>query len=84
MTRADPVDQVMVIVDAVRPLLRGKRPEIVGAALAELLATWVAGHFVPGSRGETIEIRASLLSQHLRAVAELVEAADPTKLESVH
>ncbi len=33
------------IVERIRPILAGKDPAIVSAALGDLLAMWLAGHF---------------------------------------
>jgi len=52
--------------------LRGRPPEEQGAALADLLATWLAGHLVKGDPAATAELRQGLLDMHLAQVAELV------------
>jgi hypothetical protein len=53
------------------PLLAGYPPQVQGAALADLLATWLAGHVTP-DRSSTNGLRRDILDQHLRAVRELV------------
>ncbi|WP_166304372.1 hypothetical protein [Bradyrhizobium sp. 2S1] len=35
------------LVDAIRPLLAGKNPEVQGATIAQLLAIFIAGHAPP-------------------------------------
>ena len=45
---AEQVDKVKMLTDQISPILHGHKPEIQGAVLAELLATWLAGHVVPG------------------------------------
>jgi hypothetical protein len=56
------------IVAAIKPLLAGQEPAIQGAALAELLAIFLAGHH-PAAREE---IRA----MHISAVRDLVPVAE--------
>jgi hypothetical protein len=68
---ADP-DQVGELVERVRPLLAGQDPPVVGAALADLLAIWVAGHIVTDDPKATDMLRAVLLANHFRAVSGLV------------
>lgn len=52
------------IVDRIRPMLAGYHPAEQGAALADLLAIWLAGH--------PAEIREALLKMHVDKVRELV------------
>jgi hypothetical protein len=56
------------IVAAIKPLRAGHEPAIQGAALAELLALWLAGHH-PAIRGE-------ILSLHVGAVGQLIPVAE--------
>jgi hypothetical protein len=56
------------IVAAIKPLLAGHDPGIQGAALAELLALFVAGH-PPALRDE-------ILGMHVNAARELVPIAE--------
>jgi hypothetical protein len=56
------------IVAAIKPLLAGYDPGVQGAALAELLALFVAGHH-PAVRDE-------ILGLHSSAVGELVPVAE--------
>jgi len=65
------VAEIEAIVAAIRPLLAGKPPEIQGAALADLLATWLAG-YVAGDEGKTDDLRERLLQHHLRTVRRLL------------
>jgi hypothetical protein len=53
-------------------LLAGHDPEVQGAALADLLALWLAGHIAPGDKKATDEVRRLLLDAHVKAVLELV------------
>jgi hypothetical protein len=57
-----------------RPLFAGKPSPVQGAALADLLAMWLAGHFDandPESEA-TEQIRETMLELHLRAVRDLI------------
>lgn len=69
--RAD-VASVERIVGSISPLLAGQPPEVQGAALADLLATWLAGHIRPGDPGETDATRERLLASHVEQVRILV------------
>jgi hypothetical protein len=53
------------------PLLAGQAPEVQGAALADLLAIWLAGHHVAGDEDATRSLRAELLAMHCAAVRTL-------------
>ena len=65
-------DEVEAIVNAVRPLLAGKSSPIQGAALADLLAIWLAGHFATGNQRATAAIRERLLKEHIETVRKLI------------
>lgn len=55
---------IVEIVERIRPLLAGHHPAIQGAALADLLAIWLAGH--PAA------FREDLLTMHITKVRELI------------
>jgi hypothetical protein len=59
------------LVKKIKPLLAGNAPELLGAALAELLSIWLAGHVVVGDPEATGELRAKLLAAHCVAVRQL-------------
>jgi hypothetical protein len=63
MTEPDPAFAVGVA-QRIHPLLAGLPPQVQGAALADLLATWLAGH--------EPELREALLDLHIHTVRELV------------
>jgi hypothetical protein len=65
-------EEVEALVEAVRPLFAGKRPEIQGAALADLLAMWLAGHVDPNDRPVTEAKREELIEIHLAMVRLLI------------
>ena len=56
--------QVEELVDAIRPHLQDKGPEVQGAALADLLAIYIAGHHPA--------IRDDVLDAFITAVRKLV------------
>jgi len=56
----------------VAPLLAGKEPQVQGAVLADLVARWIAGHFVPGSQWATHRVRERFLNLHIETVRKLV------------
>jgi hypothetical protein len=75
---AEQVDKVKMLTDRISPILHGHNPEIQGAVLAELLATWLSGHVVPGDRMQTILLRGRLFHEHMKIVRDL------TKLNAMH
>jgi hypothetical protein len=62
-TKPDP-NAVAKVVDRVCPILAGHHPGIQGAALADLLAIWLAGH--------PPEVREGLLTFHIAQVRQLI------------
>ena len=73
MTIDDEARKVARLVEKIRPLLAGQNPDLIGAALADLTATWAAGHLVPNNPDQTAMLRASLLALHVEAVCRLVD-----------
>jgi hypothetical protein len=59
-------------IEKVRPLLAGKGPAVQGAVLADLLAMWLAGHWIPGEVEETKEAREASLAHFVETVWQLV------------
>ena len=55
--------EVLALVDRIKPLLAGQERAYQGAALAELLSLWLAGH--------PPEVRESVLVAHIEAVRGL-------------
>jgi hypothetical protein len=70
MTRdvAAAATKAMKIAARIKPMLKGKGPEMQGAVLAELVATWLAGHH-PALRDVT-------LSMWLDTVKDLVSPCE--------
>ncbi len=63
--RIDPdMAPVAAMVSAARPVFAGRQPHHVGAALADLVATWLAGH--------PAELREDLLAMHIEYVRMLI------------
>jgi hypothetical protein len=60
--------RAMLIEDACAAILAGEDPGVQGAAIASLLACWLAGH--------EPEIRDRLIEAHIRAVREMVPLYD--------
>jgi hypothetical protein len=56
----------------IAPLLAGNDPAVQSAALADLSAMWIAGHFVPNSVSGTKELRKELLREHVKLIRQLV------------
>lgn len=69
-------DETMDLINAIRPLFSGRAPMVVGAALADLLATLLAAHIVfdddgAVAREPTDAYRKTLLDAHLESVRDL-------------
>jgi hypothetical protein len=61
------------IVEQVRPLLAGHDPGVQGAALADLLATWLAGFQMPDGPPKKLQaFRRNMLKMHIEQVWQLV------------
>ncbi len=59
-------EEVLEIVERVKPLLGGQPPEVQGAVLAQLLSLWLAGHYQVGP-----EVQERLLAHHIAMVRRL-------------
>ena len=64
--------EVAELVRQIRPLLLGKDPDVQGAALADLLAMWLAGHVMRGDPKMTKKLREMMLKAHIVAVRGLI------------
>jgi hypothetical protein len=73
--------EVEALVEAVRPLFVGKSPQVQGAALADLLAIWLAGHVIGDDPSATERIREEMLEAHLIAVRALTPINYETQIE---
>lgn len=65
------VPSVERIVESIRPLLTDHPSAIQGAALADLLAIWLAGH-ITADPTETAKARERLLAMHMTLVRQLI------------
>jgi hypothetical protein len=77
MTESDVAKQALKLANRMKSMLAGRAPELVGATLAELLSTMLAGYFVYAADGkpdiiETQRLRETLLTEHIKAVRELI------------
>lgn len=59
------------LVERIRPLLAGHPPEVQGAALADLVAIFIAGH-ISVDRDTTLMVQSVLIEAHQQLVTELV------------
>jgi hypothetical protein len=66
-------EKVAEIVECVGPILAGNPPEVIGAALADLFATLLAGHYDPRGPEETAKMREELISRWLDIARQLIE-----------
>jgi hypothetical protein len=66
-------DQVAEIVERVRPILAGNPSAVTGAALADLFAIWLVGHFDDRGPAETAELREELIDQWVKTARQLIE-----------
>lgn len=64
-------DEVKHAIEQIRRILAGRRPEVQGVVLADLLAMWLASHHVAGDSDATREMRAELLAEHCGMVRQL-------------
>lgn len=69
----DDATEAMELVAAIRPLLAGKNEHVQSAVLADLLASWLAGHVILGNPKETRKARKQVLKMHLVAVETLID-----------
>ncbi len=71
---------VEAIAEQASRLLAGRPPQLQGAVLADLLATWLAGHIIAGDPKSTRALHERLLKAHLAVVRELI----PINAEMIH
>jgi len=58
--------------ELIAPELAGKPPEVQSAALADMVAIWLAGNVIIGDRKATNELRAELLGNFIDVVCKLI------------
>jgi hypothetical protein len=71
---------VEALVAAVSPLFVGKPAEVQGAALADLLALWLAGHVTPDPK-TTRQVQEEVLEMHMTTVRLLIPINYAQKIE---
>lgn len=75
-------EEALELAGEIKPLLAGKRPELQSAALCDLVATWLAGHFTPDPV-ETNEMREGLLGAFVETIKELIPVNEAVILGDV-
>jgi len=65
-------DQALDLVRDCSRHFAGKPSDVQGAALADLLALWLAGHVIVGNPRATERLRKEVLAMHLKTVWNLV------------
>jgi hypothetical protein len=63
--------EILELVEKIKPLLAHNDPQVQSAALAELLSIWLASFHVPDDPEATEQLRAELLAAHCALVREL-------------
>jgi hypothetical protein len=53
-------------------VLAGEDPEVIGAALAEMMATFLRGHQIVGDTSNEHDMRETMLTQWVKTVRELM------------
>lgn len=71
------------LVEQIEPLLAGHAPQVQSAVLADLLATWLAGHFDHRGKKETTKLRRLLLDLHIAFVKKLIRTNEAIILARV-
>lgn len=79
--RTPKVVAVGILTEKIRPLLAGKSPEVQGAVLGELTATWIAG-FRSDDPKDQKALRRDMLAMQIKYIRELVEAEDANRNQS--
>jgi hypothetical protein len=67
------VEDGLALAKAIGPMLAGKDQHVQATALADLLATFLAGHVVLGDPKATEALRLDMLAMHMDAVKALID-----------
>jgi hypothetical protein len=70
---SEQANEVLALVKEIRPLLAGRSAEVQGAALADLLAMYLAGHVQLGDPEATKRMRELALEMHIVGVKALID-----------
>jgi hypothetical protein len=62
-------EEALAVADRIKPILAGLHPSLQGAALAELLSIWIAGHVADTDKA-TCKLRKEMLDLHIAQVRE--------------
>jgi hemerythrin len=81
MSLVEEADEVVALVHAIELFLAGRASEVQGAALADLLAMWLAGHVVRGDPQASEAYREKVLELHLDAVRRLIPVNYEARIE---
>ena len=81
MSAHDEAIEAQALSRAIMPLLAGKGASVQGAALADLLALWLAGHFIHGDPEQTKALREEILAMHIAIVRDLIEINYKMRIE---
>ena len=73
LTRAD-LEAVNQLTASVSELLAAQPAAVVGCVLADLTATWIAGHVAEGDQAETDQARLTLLRLQIGMIVRLIPA----------
>ena len=76
--------EICAILEAIKPLLAGRAAAVQGTVLADLLATWLAGHLVEGDEAASRQLRSDLLASHVDAVWMLTEVNAEVNAAIIH
>ena len=75
--------KVTALVELISGFLHGHEDSVQGAALCDLLAMWLAGHFVANSVEDTRLFRERLLDNHIENLWKLVPINERRILQQV-
>lgn len=82
-SKIEELRKIQATVEEISQLLAGRERGHQGAVLGDLVATFLAGHFVPGDRLATRIVREELLTMHIELVRQLVQAIDRSRQQDV-
>jgi hypothetical protein len=75
------VCQAYALIEQIHRLFEGRDPSIIGAVLADVLSTWLAGHMIEGNQKATDKLRRGMLEFHIKRVRELIPVNERAILE---
>lgn len=70
---SDQLEEVHDVVEEASEVFAGRKPDIVSAALADLLALLIVGHIHEDGIHKTRRLRARLLHSHIQTVHKLID-----------